>query len=72
VGPTGTIAVTDAKDYNIKLFDEHGRFIRVLGQRGDSPGEFRAPATAAFRNDTLILAVDLFQRRLSIFSSERS
>ena len=69
VGPTGTIAVTDSKDYNVKLFDEHGRFIRVLGRRGDGPGEFRMPAAATFLNDTLILVVDRYQRRLSAFSS---
>jgi hypothetical protein len=69
VGPAGAIAVTDAKDYNVKLFDKHGRYTLALGRRGDGPGEFRSPATAAFLNDSLIVTVDRFQGRLSVFTS---
>lgn len=35
--------VADTYDHNIKIFDLEGHLLHILGQRGDSPGEFNFP-----------------------------
>ncbi len=37
---SGAIAVGDAARRQIRIFDEHGRFLRASGRRGEGPGEF--------------------------------
>jgi len=44
VAEDGLIFVTDAKDCNIKSYDQTGKLIAVTGRRGPGPEEFSSPA----------------------------
>lgn len=44
VAEDGLIFVTDAKDGNIKCYDQTGKLIGVTGRRGPGPEEFSSPA----------------------------
>ena len=41
------VYVVDTRAHNIKLFDDDGKLIDIIGQRGESPGEFNAPTHIA-------------------------
>jgi hypothetical protein len=42
----GRIYVVDGRNYRIQVFDDEGRFVRTIGQRGQGPGEFGRPPWA--------------------------
>jgi len=44
VAEDGLIFVTDAKDGNIKCYDQTGKLVSVTGRRGPGPEEFSSPA----------------------------
>lgn len=52
------------------LFDGSGRFLQLLGSRGQGPGEYQAPHDALFLADTFVV-LDARQRRASVLSSAR-
>lgn len=51
----GGIAVLDALQVAVKLFDARGRHLRDIGRRGDGPGEFRDPIALMVREDSLVV-----------------
>jgi hypothetical protein len=61
--PKGDIYVLDLSDSNIKKFDASGRFLKVIGRKGQGPGEFSVPTDLAFANDKLVV-LDRGNRRL--------
>jgi len=48
-----------------KVFDETGRFVQVVGARGDGPGEFRNPLDAVAIGDS-VLVMDYALRRATV------
>lgn len=46
---------TDAKDGNIKLYDNSGKFIKSWGRRGPGPDEFQGVGWCDYRNPYLII-----------------
>ena len=66
----GSIYVSDELAQEIRVFDSTGRPLRTLGARGDGPGEFRGLGAMAWSGDELA-ALDLRQRRVTIFDLER-
>ena len=67
----GTIAVADAGNYRILLFSPAGQLLRVLGRKGEGPGDFRSVWMVTAHGDT-ILAHDPVLRRLSLWHSSGS
>jgi hypothetical protein len=47
----GRLAVADASEGNVKLFDRAGRLLRILGRKGEGPGEFSQPRFPRFTRD---------------------
>ena len=66
----GSIVVADEKNFELRIFDAAGSFIRKIGRRGEGPGDFRS-VWALFRlpADT-ILVWDIIQHRLSWFTAD--
>ncbi len=64
----GGIAVLDALQAAVKIYDSEGRHLRDLGQRGDGPGEFRDPVALIARGDSLVV-LDRVGRRAWIDDS---
>ncbi len=61
--------VLDWKDSNVKVFDEHGRFLRLIGKQGIGPGELQSPGPMAISGNRL--AVHCFQlARMTYYSLE--
>jgi len=56
------IYVVDTRAHNIKLFDDDGRLIDIIGQRGEGPGEFNAPTHIALDGDRLYVTDTLNAR----------
>ena len=68
IDKTGDIYVLDQRAANIKVFDNSGNFIKIIGNKGKGPGEFIRPVEMEFFNDTLIVS-DSDLRRFSYFDN---
>lgn len=69
VSSRGFVALLDAQDYNIKLFNSEGRLHRVIGRRGGGPGEFVRPSAITMIGDSLIVVADDGRGRLIEFDT---
>jgi sugar lactone lactonase YvrE len=61
--------IGDGRDRNIKVFDERGRFVRLIGKPGPGPGELGSLAGIAIRRDEIIVS-DSSSRRVTVFDLE--
>jgi len=61
------IFVSDTRDHNIKVFNEMGELVDVMGKRGTKPGEFNGPTHLWFARGNLYVT-DTFNTRVQIFS----
>jgi hypothetical protein len=69
VDERGQIYVSDQSDRNVRVFDDHGRFLRTIGRGGRGPGEFGfAGALGTLATGDLVV-VDMENQRYSIFDS---
>lgn len=57
--------VADTKDHNVKVFDELGHLIQVIGSRGEGSGEFNYPTHLAYRAGRLYVT-DRMNSRIQI------
>lgn len=55
VAEDGLIFVTDAKDGNIKCYDQTGKLVGVTGRRGPGPEEFSSPAYCDYQTPYLAI-----------------
>lgn len=58
LAPDGRILLADASEGNVKLFGPSGTLIRVIGRKGEGPGEFRLPHAVAFGPGEQITVAD--------------
>lgn len=65
----GRVFVADTHAHDIKVFDDEGRLMNVIGQRGDGNGEFNFPTHLAFVADKLYVT-DTMNSRIQIFDSD--
>ncbi|MDP2914071.1 MAG: 6-bladed beta-propeller [Candidatus Aminicenantes bacterium] len=62
------IYVLDDKEACIKVFDDHGKYLRTFGRKGQGPGELNLPSSISINKTKKELIVQEVSRRLSIFS----
>ena len=61
------IFVADTKDHNIKVFNDKGELVDVMGRRGTKPGEFNGPTHLWFARGNLYIT-DTFNARVQILT----
>lgn len=66
----GNVYVTDAMDFNIKVYDPDGSLKRTIGQIGDGPGSFARPKGVAVDSDLDIYVIDATFENFQIFDQE--
>jgi DNA-binding beta-propeller fold protein YncE len=65
----GRVYVADTHAHDIKVFDDEGKFLNVIGQRGEGDGEFNFPTHLAFAADKLYVT-DTLNSRIQVFDVE--
>ena len=65
---SGNIYVADTAEHNIKVYDDNGKLVQVIGKLGEGTGEFNAPTHIAFISDKLYVT-DTFNSRVQVFDS---
>lgn len=68
----GLIALSDVSEGTVKLFSSTGTLRRIIGRKGDGPGEFRAPRLLRWTEDGTLSVVDVQLRRLQVFAEDGS
>jgi DNA-binding beta-propeller fold protein YncE len=66
---SGMLFVADTYAHDIKVFDNSGSLVRVIGSRGDGNGEFNFPTHLTFTHGELYVT-DTLNSRIQIFSAE--
>ena len=67
VGGTNRLFVAEPKESQVNIYDTDGSLVRVIGRRGDGPGEFRRPFTARPTLDGGIVVADFTASRMTFF-----
>lgn len=65
---TGNIYVADTRAHDIKVFDDHGSLVELIGSRGDGRGTFNAPTHLAVSDSELYVA-DTLNFRVHVFDT---
>jgi DNA-binding beta-propeller fold protein YncE len=65
----GIIYVADTYAHDIKVFNDAGTLLKIIGQRGDIDGEFNFPTHLAFSGDRLYVT-DTLNARIQVFNTE--
>lgn len=65
----GRVYVADTRAHDIKVFNDDGAMLNVIGQRGEGDGEFNFPTHLAFVNDQLYVT-DTMNSRIQIFDGD--
>ena len=68
VDDEGNIYVLDIKERHIKVFNSDGRLIRIIGRKGQGPGEFQLPYTVQITAQNDVVVWDVMIRKLHFFS----
>lgn len=61
--------VADTQEHNIKVFDDQGTLVELIGQKGSELGEFNAPVYLAYQAGQLFVT-DVLNARVQIFDVE--
>lgn len=65
-GKQGLVFVTDTYAHDVKVFDDRGKLLRVIGRRGTGPGEFNFPTHLSLSDGQLYVA-DTANARIEVF-----
>lgn len=65
-----TIYVTDSLNFTVRVFDSHGKYVRSVGQIGDSPGSFARPKGIAVDSDRNLYVLDAIFGVFQIFDTK--
>jgi DNA-binding beta-propeller fold protein YncE len=65
----GHIYVADTHAHDVKVLDDDGNLLRVLGHRGEGDGEFNFPTHLCFAQGELYVT-DTMNNRVQVFSAE--
>lgn len=64
----GTLAIADAGNYRVVLVSEEGYLIRVLGRKGEGPGEFASLARIFHGGGDTLVTFDWMRTRAAIWT----
>ena len=64
----GRIYAWDSEDYKIRIFDSSGKAVRLLGSKGQGPGELSQLGHLTVSNDTLWVS-EIISNRVTAFAS---
>lgn len=67
VSSSGVIALSDASEGMVKLFDGNGKLVRIVGRKGRGPGEFQIPFKPVFDAAGHLHVPDFSSRKVSMF-----
>ncbi len=70
VDDSGSIYVLDKKNYNIKVFDSFGNYLRTFGRRGQGPSELEYPFLLSLQQASGEIIVHDLSMRLSYFKTD--
>ncbi len=65
----GLIYVADTRTHNIKIFNDEGKLVDILGKHGEGPGEFNAPTYLSFVGNKLYVS-DTLNSRIQVFDAK--
>jgi len=68
VDDNGEIYVADSQATQIKVFDPKGKFLRIIGRKGQGPGEFTGIHSIQITVNNELMLYDDWQHRLVYFS----
>jgi hypothetical protein len=63
------VFISDKSDNYIKVFDETGKYLRTIGQRGRGPGDLFDPQDIAFHNKGGLWVLERLGRRVQCFDT---
>ncbi|HDL19446.1 MAG TPA: 6-bladed beta-propeller [Bacteroidetes bacterium] len=70
VNRKGEIFVADRQMNNVRKFDQSGKFLLSIGQKGKGPGEFESIKIISLDNADNLLVFDNMLGRVSVFSAD--
>jgi sugar lactone lactonase YvrE len=70
VDPAGSVYVTDAFNFAVKVFDQSGNLVRTIGMAGDGPGAFSRPKGVALDSESHLYIIDANFDNYQIFNQE--
>ena len=65
----GRVYVADTHAHDIKVFDDNGNLLKVIGRRGEGDGEFNFPTHLSFVADKLYVT-DTLNSRIQVFDAD--
>lgn len=69
---TRQIWVVETKAHQIRIMDEYGRTVRIIGKRGNGPSEFNFPTSICIDKEGTAFVVDAMNFRIQVFSKDGS
>lgn len=70
VDKNGRFFVIGRGEENVKIFSQRGDIIKVIGRKGEGPGEFTFPRCISVKESGEFCVGDMLTRRVSFFNSE--
>lgn len=68
IDDAGNIYILDRKAANIKIFNKDGNFLKIIGRRGQGPGEFVRPENGALSPNDELYVYDSRRFTIQVFS----
>lgn len=68
IGPEGNVWVADTHNGRLQVFDEKGKFLRVIGKKGSQPGELLEPCGIGFSASGNVWVADWANNRITEFT----
>ena len=65
----GLVYVADTHGHDIKVFNDDGKLLKIIGQRGEGDGEFNFPTHLTFAADKLYVT-DTLNSRVQVFDTD--
>jgi len=65
----GNIYVLDMGNYRIQKFDENGKYLAIIGKKGEGPGELMRPWSICIDSESTIYVPDTQNDRIQMFST---
>jgi hypothetical protein len=70
LGPANRLYVADDLSHDVRVFDADGQLVRVIGRKGQGPGEFELPWVVAVDDADTLMVWDQRLMRVSVFDPQ--